>query len=402
MKNKVFTSALFFGGIILANFANAQKTNETSAAVEFKNKYMIAMMQGNYDDAKAALISAKKFIDLAAEHVDTKESPKTLYYKGEIYSNFLILGLQTMDTNFVKLAGEDAFDVAIASYKKGFDVSDKFDIDIKDAVNQKRALFDQSATMMYNNKMYKEAGEVYFTQYQLMDAIKQIDTNALYNSGVCYDKGLEYVKAAKSYELAAKTGYNGTACFVLASQAYRNAKELDKAKAVLSEGLVKFPNNKELLLEIVNTYISAGESENAEKALNDAIANDPKNKQLHFTIGTIMMDLKKYDKAEKALNDAIALDPKYEDALYQLGALLVTWAGETRYSINQLDPDDARRDQLLKDSEGMFQRAVKSLEAYIAIQPNDKQVLTILSQIYKSLKNDAKSKEYQDRANSVK
>jgi hypothetical protein len=156
MKNKVAKTSLIAGALIISASTFAQKKNETSAAVEFKTKYQVSMGSGDIDGAKKALIAAKGFIDLAAEHVETKESPKTLYYKGEIYANFLMVGMQTMDTAFMKLGGDDALETAIAAYKKGFDVSDKFDSDIKDAVYQKKAMLDPYANMLYKNNMFKE------------------------------------------------------------------------------------------------------------------------------------------------------------------------------------------------------------------------------------------------------
>ncbi|MES2799630.1 MAG: tetratricopeptide repeat protein [Bacteroidota bacterium] len=405
MRKLILTSSLLCSTLVVV----AQKSNETSAAVEYKNKYLMAVATGDKEAAKAALIAAKGYIDLAAVHEDTKDSPKTLYYKGEIYSSFLMYPMMTMDmdTTFIMKGGEDALEVAIASYKKGFDISDKFDIDIKDAINQKKALLGQFTDMMYNNNMFNEAGEMYLTQYQLSDAIKQVDTVSAFNSGICYDKAELFEKAGDSYSLAAKGGYKGSfpnssTTFALASQAYRKAKNIAKAKEILAEGRKIYPNEKELLLESVNTSLSEGDNAGAEKALTAALEADPTNKQLYYTIGTICIDLKDNAKAEQYLNRAIELDPKYEDALYQLGAHLVTWAGETRYSINSLEYGDPKKDALLKESDELYTKAIVPLEKYISIQPNDKTVLKILSQIYKSLKNEAKSLEYKNRADAVK
>ena len=82
MKTKSFT--LIVATAVVSTFSFGQKINETSAAVEFKNKFHPALMQGKIDDAKNALLSAKKYIDLEAEHPDTKASSKTVYYKGGV------------------------------------------------------------------------------------------------------------------------------------------------------------------------------------------------------------------------------------------------------------------------------------------------------------------------------
>jgi tetratricopeptide (TPR) repeat protein len=402
MKNKVAKTSLIAGALIISASTFAQKKNETSAAVEFKNKYQMSMATGDVDAAKKALIAAKEFIDLAAEHVETKESPKTLYYKGEIYANFLMLGMQTMDTVFMKLGGDDALDVAIAAYKKGFDVSDKFDGDIKDAVNQKKAMLDPYANMLYKNNMFKEAGELYLTQADLSSAISELDSTSIFNGSLCFEKGNEFIKAAEGYEKLAKVGYKGTTTYVLASSAYRKGGDTEKAKAIVAEGRKKHPSDRDLLLELVNTNIDAGDAAGAEAALNEAITKDPNNKQLHYTIGTIYIDLKENEKAEQALNKSLEIDPEYGDALYQLGAHLVTWAGDTKTAANQLKFGDPNYNKMLQQADDTYKRALVPLEKYIGKNPNDKDVLNILFQLNRSLGNTEKALEYKKRADAIK
>lgn len=81
MKNSILVGAL-----LVSSLSFGQKKNETSAAVEFKNKYAPAMQSGDMEIAKKTILSAKEYIDLAAAHPDTKASTKTLYYKGAIYA----------------------------------------------------------------------------------------------------------------------------------------------------------------------------------------------------------------------------------------------------------------------------------------------------------------------------
>ena len=380
----------------------AQKNVETSAAVEYKNGFITAMANGDMDKAKKSLIAAKGHIDAASIHPDTKESPKTLYYKGEIYSNFLVLGMQTMDTSFIKLAGDDALDVAVAAFKKGFQVSDKFDSDIRQSSYQKHDMLDGFASMMYKNNMFNEAAEIYLVEAKFFDAVGEVDSTSLFNSALCFEKGEDFGKAADGYANLARLGYKKTTSYVLASTAYRKSKQLDKAKSIISEGRVKFPLEKDLLLELVNMSIEAGDAAGAQAALNEAIDKDPKNKQLHYTIGTIYIDLKQNEKAEASLNQAIALDPNYEDALYQLGAHLVTWAGEMKSTASQLKFGDPNYDRMNAEADMLYTKAIMPLDAYIAKKPNDKDVLTILFQLYRNLGQFDKANEYKKRADAIK
>jgi len=153
---------------------------------------------------------------------------------------------------------------------------------------------------------------------------------------------------------------------------------------------------------LVNTSIEAGDTKAAEASLVEALANDPTNKQLYYVIGTIYMDLKQPLKAEEMLKKAIELDPTYTDALYQLGAHYLSVASGIREEASRLKFGDKNYDPMIAKSDEVYKQALVPLENYLAKEPNDKAVLTIVSQIYKSLKNTAKALEYKKKADEVK
>jgi tetratricopeptide (TPR) repeat protein len=402
MKNSIKKSTLIVGTFVLASVSIAQKKNETSAAVEFKNKYQMAIASGDMETAKKSLVNAKNFIDLAAENPETKDSPKTLWLKGEIYSSFLTVASLSKDTTFAKIAGEDALKVSIAAFKRGFEISDKFDSDIRESVYQKHDQLDVLANILYKGNMLKEAAEVYTTEAEFYSAIGETDSSSIFNSSLCYEKSNNFGLAAIGYEKLAKIGYKGPTTYALASVSYRKNGQIAEAKAVIVEGRKKHPSNRDLLLEQVNTNIEAGDAAGAESALNEAIAADPKNKQLFYTIGTIYIDLKQNEKAEMSLNKALEIDPEYIDAQYQLGAHLVTWGTETKTAANQLKFGDPNYDKMLKSADEIYKRALVPLEKYIAKNPNDKDVLNILFQINKNIGNTEKALEYKKRADALK
>lgn len=402
MKISMKNTALTLGLVAVTSIAFGQKNIETSAAVEFKNKYQTSLMTGDVEAAKKALLAAKDFIDKAAVHEDTKDSQKTLWLKGEIYANFLVLGMQTMDTAFIRKGGDDAIDVSIAAFDRAFDAGNKMKSDVEQSVFQKIAMLNQLAGMTYNAEQYEAAGELYETEAKYSDAIDQIDSAAIFNASLCYEKAAKFEKAAVGYERLAKMNYRGTTSAVLASSSYRKAGNNAKAKAIIEEARKSNPSDKELLLELVNTNIDAGDAAGAEKALSDAIATDPNNKQLHYTIGTIYIDLKENEKAEAALNKALTIDPNYADAQYQLGAHLVTWAGDLKLQADQMPFGDPNYNKVKQQSGEVYERALIPLEKYIVNYPEDKAVLTILFQLQRNLGNSEKALEYKKRADAIK
>ena len=79
MKKQILKNVILSGIVLFSGHVIAQKKNETSAAVAFKNTYSMAMSKNNIEGAKKALNDAKGFIDLAAENEETKSKPKTLW-----------------------------------------------------------------------------------------------------------------------------------------------------------------------------------------------------------------------------------------------------------------------------------------------------------------------------------
>ena len=384
----------------ITTFSIAQKTNETSAAVE-KNNAQKAMMSGNMEGVIKHLKSAKEYIDKAAVHEDTKDNQKTLWLIGEIYGSLFSMAKLTNDSALVVFIGDNALETSCQALKRGYPLGKKYKSDIIGTVDQFRTAFNGAAIMLYEKEDFENAAFFYNAQAEYANAVSMTDTLALFNSAICYERSKKYIEAANNYKKLADIEYNGTQSAVYASRAYRNAGEIDKAKAVVSEARAKHPSDKDLLTELVNTNIESGNTEGAEKALNDAIAEDPNNKQLHYTIGTIYIDLKENQKAEDALKKALDIDPDYTDVQYQLGAHLYNWSNELKLIANKMDKGDPEEKSTLELAEAKMSGALEVLEQYITKDPNNKGILDILYKGYYKSGNKEKSDEYKARLEAL-
>jgi Tfp pilus assembly protein PilF len=167
-------------------------------------------------------------------------------------------------------------------------------------------------------------------------------------------------------------------------------------------GRSKYPNDKDILLELVNSDIEAGDNAAAEKSLADAIAADPNNKQLYYILGTSYIELKQNDKAAEALAKAIEIDPEYNEALYQLGAHYYNWAAETRTAAMNLEMKDPKAKEMEKRANELFTLALVPLEKYIEKNPNEKSILDILYKTNTKLGRIEKGQEYKKRLEALK
>jgi tetratricopeptide (TPR) repeat protein len=396
--------SILVGALLVSTLSFGQKKNETSAAVEYL-RFEPAMQKQDFATAKIALVNAKEFIDLAAEHPDTKESPKTLYYKGLIYLSATQLADEMGDPAFLKdNFGETnaIYTTSVESFTKSFNSGKKYQSDVEDAAYKAQIKLDKKANAAYTAEEYTKAAELYDWRAKYMKSIGVLDSGAVFYSGVCAEKSGDFDLASKNYLMLAEAGYQGPVSYNLASGAFRKAGNIEKAKAVISEGRAKFPNDRDLLLELVNINIDANDPAGAEAALSAAIAADPNNKQLFYTIGTIYIEMKENAKAEKSLLKALEIDPNYVDAQYQLGAHLVSWAGDLKTTASNLKLGDAQYDVLMSQSTETYQRAVAPLEKYISTNPTDGPVLNILYQLHKALGNTEKAAEFKKRYQEAK
>ena len=398
MKNSIL---VLVGALLVSSLSFGQKKNETSAAVEFKNKYAPAMQSGDMEIAKKTILSAKEYIDLAAEHPDTKESAKTLYYKGEIYVAIADLADRKADSDLSAMVTDAFLQQAVESIKKAHD-DKKWSSDAGEASYRARFSLDKQANGKYKADKFSDAARLYQWQEAFASAVGVIDSAAIYYGAACSEQSGDFTAAAIGFSRAAKLGYRGAPTYSYASGAYRKAGDNAKSKAIIAEGRAKYPNNRDLLLELVNINIDENNPTGAEAALNAAIAADPKNKQLYYTIGTIYIELKENEKAEAALNKALEIDPAYMDAQYQLGAHLVSWGGDLKTEASNLKFGDAQYEVMLSQSTDVYQRAAAPLENYITANPGDAAILNILFQLHRSLGNADKAAEYKARAAEAK
>jgi len=196
MKTSLGFKSLLVGTMVLSSGVYGQKVNETSAAVEFK-KYGKALSGGDINAANSSLLKAKGFIDLAFENAETKESPKTLYYRGEIYMGLFTAGLPEVEP-------EKAIEVAAVSFEKAFNSGDKFKGDIAESlINHKRTI-DGKSYKLYTDSAYSKASVLYYSNYNLQKGIGIIDSSSLYYSGVAANDAKLYSVAADRFKACLK------------------------------------------------------------------------------------------------------------------------------------------------------------------------------------------------------
>ncbi|MFN3341999.1 MAG: tetratricopeptide repeat protein [Flavobacteriales bacterium] len=412
MKNlRNLTLGLLLAGLSLTG-VDAQVNNRVSAknAMDDFGK----LQQSNPAGAKNKLLEAKKYIDLAAAHDETKNDPKTLFYKGQIYFYVSMLS-GAKDEQFVEFDAEATGKEAFAAWKSAMaNKNKKYDPkeDIYRMIFVPHTMSYQMGAKAFEKQKYDSAALYFESCYELMNVMEVLDTLSCFNAGLAYDYHGEaltkkcgadkstdcpeankmYNKSADMFKICADAGYQGSDLISRYAEVLTKAGKKDEAKAVIQAGRAKYPKNSALAIAEFNYYLSIGDNEGAEKALAEAIKINPKDALLYFNAGAIYDEMKRYDDAKKAYENAIAINPNYFDAYFNLGAMYYNRAVDIYKAINDIK-DNAVYDKEKARADELFKEAIAPLEKARTLNSKDKNNLIMLRTIYARLNMQEKWSE---------
>ncbi len=349
--------------VLVGTASFAQKKTETDAALAYQS-FESSLSSGDMVNAKKNLLKAKGFIDLAAAHAETQASPKTLFYKGEIYaSSIILLG----DADVKSAFPENPMTVAVEAYNKSYTTSTKFKSQIEQSVNTILTMVDVQAKTLFDGGKYAEAAKLYAINAEVGRAINKVDTVYYYYAAIASQNAKDWENTAKYYRKCAEMNYKPEETYLNAATAYISAKKEDEAMAFL------------------------------DGAINKA----PKDKSLYYVLGTIYMDKNDDAKVSEYLNKAIEIDPKYTDALFNLGSYFFTKGMDIRKQANDITVK-SEQDAKLKESLTYLEKAMPALEAYIVLEPKDKEVVKSLWQMSRAFKDTEKEAKYKAMLDALK
>jgi len=150
---------IILGALVLSTTLTfAQKKNTTNAAMSYQDAQK-SLVQGKFENASAALLEAKTYIDLAAAHEDTKTDPKTLMYKGKIYLEVGAIGTIAKNETVMAMDAEKLAEEGVNALKavKTNDKKDRYGDDVKEYCNKLRYQGYNTGIQMFQDKKYEEA-----------------------------------------------------------------------------------------------------------------------------------------------------------------------------------------------------------------------------------------------------
>ncbi|MCD6013681.1 MAG: hypothetical protein K0Q79_3543 [Flavipsychrobacter sp.] len=349
----------------------------------------VALSKQSYDEAKDN-------IDKAMASPETKDKPKTLFVKGQVY-----LALQTID----KYKAMSPYREGVQAVLKLVEIKPDYE---KSTVDQLLLIggyfYYNDGVKAYNDKKFADAAEYMrnvikirelgggkrFDKFQPSEQ-KKFDTVAaesnqtmamsLSNLGK-YDEAIPLLMAVKSNPITRSPAIYETIIFI-----YNTQEKSNEAYAMIQEARKAYPDDVAIRNYELNYFIKSGKQDELVKKLEDAAAKDPSNADIQFNIATSYLTAASpksgpkpanvaelLSKSEAAFQKALQLAPNNAGYNYNFGALYFNQATDVNDQMNAItgtsDADDkkyealkAKRDEYFSKSTPYFEKAYSIMAA---------------------------------------
>ena len=188
----------------------------------------------------------------------------------------------------------------------------------------------------------------------------------------------------------------------------------------LEEGRAKFPDDTNLLFAEINYYLEKNQLNVLTDRLKKAIQKEPSNTSLYVTTGNVYDNLLQQaiekgetDKAKEYEAEAINYysqglqkDDKNFDAIYSMGTLYYNKAAVLSKELQKLDADYSKEGIRKYDAKkaevfAQFDNALPYFQKAEALNPNDRNTLIALREIYAKKDDLVISNEFKKRLENI-
>jgi tetratricopeptide (TPR) repeat protein len=340
----------------------------------------------NYID-QGILDKAKENIDQALVDEKSKDWFNTYFAKGQLCQASF-----KSDNPKFKALYADPLTEAYASYEKAME------LDTKGTVKKKiitSTIYNSLAVNFYNQgsarfvaKDYAGALKSFEAQIKITESdiyVGIVDTGMYYNAGLSAVNSAKYNEAVKYFEKCAEMKYMGITPYFNMSEAYLALGDTAKAESVLTGLTSKFPNDKNVTLQLIDLYIKSNKNDEALKYIKIAKETDPNNSSLFFAAGIIFLNENKYDEAIPELTKSIEIKGDLFDTQYGLGAAYINKAAEMFKAANEI-MDVKKYSDAIDLANTVYAKALPYMEKAHELKPDDVYAMRSLQELYYRLK----------------
>jgi tetratricopeptide (TPR) repeat protein len=163
-------------------------------------------------------------------------------------------------------------------------------------------------------------------------------------------------------------------------------KDMANAEATLKKVFTLYPDDKDVVMQLVDFYINNNKLEDAYASIKLAKSKNPNDHTLYWAEGVIYMRQDKYDEAITALTKAIELKGDQYDTQFNLGVCYYNKAVEMFQKANEI-MDAAKYNVAVGEANAVFIKAIPYFEKASQLKPDDIDSLKNLKELYFRLRN---------------
>jgi tetratricopeptide (TPR) repeat protein len=351
-----------------------------AASVAVAQKQVVSAYNANKSgDYKAAAGYIEEAITI--EKAALKD--KTWRYRGEIYLNIA-------NDSALVVEFPNALWVAKESYTKAkeLDTKGNYEREIITGLGLVQTTAGNQGITDYTTENYTGAAAKFDLSAEVADMFDVIDTMAVFNAALCYEKSGDVDLAVARYKTCGGFGYQVPNVYLFVANLLRQDGRVEEALTELQAARELFPREQSLIIEELNIYLENKDYERAENNLKLAAEGDPTNEILWFSLGSVYDNLGKTELAAEAYLKALEINNAYFDANYNLGAMYFNEAVQGINAANDMwkprmtKAEGAEQKSLEDAAKEKFIEARPFLEAAHEANPEDIDTIRSLRDIY--------------------
>lgn len=348
-----------------------------------------AMQSYNNKEGASYLEEAAKSIDVAITDESTSKATKTWWYRAEIYS--YIASDEAIHSKYPKASLE-----AVRSFKMMQQLNEPKFKDWSDAVEVMKGL----TSVLFNNGVENFQAKDYKSAYEFFMGISDINevllahnskvtenilNTSLRNAGLSAENAKDTTAAIAAYKRFLTVGPDSLKPAMYQTLIGLNKKrDLAEAKRLTDEALVKYPDDRELLIDKVNFFFSEQKQGEAIEFLKKLAAKDPNNESVLYNLAVAYESTGDTVAARQGYEKVLALNGNNFDANLALGALIFNKANAINKVMNTLSmspADQKKYDAMKVERNALFMEAKPYLEKAKSVKPDDPEVKKALTTI---------------------
>lgn len=359
---------------------------------------------------------AKRSIDAACLHPDTKDDAKTWMFRGNIY--LMIANEQMSKKPNPKYANlcENPLDTAFDAYYKAsqLDPQIKVTMQISDPVTGLRycsGMFYEQAIKAINDQNAKaEKDRNYdwaFNRAEKAYKSNSSDLDVYYVYALVAElsgkKDLakeHYSNMIKKYKVKRNEPYIRLALIYKEEGDTNRAIAVIRRHSVLKDTAPDAKVNVDYAMQEAIIYAWAGDNEKSMAVMDKALEQNPDNAVLLINMATELTEVKNYEKAEELLLKAGEIQPDNYYVYYNLGSCHYNHSLDIAKSMGEIMNDNEYQ-KAMEQYQQLLRKALPYIEKAESINATDHNTLIMLKLIYSRLEQKEGDPDFKAKLEAV-